>query len=660
MGTDIINLDSDDDFLELQSNTYTAIPTQSKTVELISDGSDGGSDIEEITMNEPPKQNLVPTLETLQDESLKYPANDVTTEPIQENIIKSEPALERKLTPQELMRKKLAEAAENRLKRKVEQVPVDKQVEECKRPMIDQTSKINNFNKPTMREKPLPSKRTTTLMSTSIGDNTSRIRMIANPTYCSEFLVDGDKDAVSLGDLIGSPDLVKTYQFNMLIDFEYFIRFVSNKSCEFVLVNKSTDDFLHIEPPSWEKYNIKTIDASGRLSKYGTHHTKMMVNFFRDGSCQIVVHTMNLTQADHLLQTQMCWVSPPLQLHTNPSDYLDFNSDQLDIKKETGTVFKRDFIAYLLKYHNPDMDALINKVGRYDFSPIDVIFVASAPGEYKYDFWDRLIKPTAKPMFGYGRLWQVIHMLDLQSLSGKFICQVSTLAGPCDSYRRNTFVHLLTSCAEKGFPLIKNAEYKQPKAQKHKLEPLIVWPTEKEIVSSKGGPLSGMALHLTISGKWAAYQRQYDDIKRYFYKWTRFTDEPRESKAGRSNLSPHVKTYTVTEDNFKTLKWFLMTSANNSHQAWGKYQRYDDISYVISSYEAGIFVAPELLRVDSNTDGKKQVLVPCYGRDDANDVHLLSENKYKIGMRLPYDTPLEPYGENDQPWAKPDCEKYFQ
>ena len=62
MGSDIINLDSDDDFLELQSNTYTAIPTQSKTVELISDGSDGGSDIEDITMNEPPKQNLVPTL----------------------------------------------------------------------------------------------------------------------------------------------------------------------------------------------------------------------------------------------------------------------------------------------------------------------------------------------------------------------------------------------------------------------------------------------------------------------------------------------------------------------------------------------------------------------------------------------------------------------
>jgi tyrosyl-DNA phosphodiesterase-1 len=556
---------------------------------------------------------------------------------------------ESSLTPQQLMRQKLAEAAEKRLKRSLEIV------DDIETPL--KTHKRSLQTKVTSNPIPDVSSPKTKLLNTSINDRSSRIRLISNPKYCTEFNVDGDKDTVSLSDLVGSKDLIKTYQFNMLIDFEYLKLFINNEDCEFFLINKALDSSLRISDQSWEKYRIKSIDVSNKLENYGTHHTKMMVNFYKDTTCQIVVHTMNMVEADHLIQTQMCWVSPQLQLHKDVKKYFDFNQPNISIKENTGIAFKRDFIAYLMSYENSEINKLIDQVGKYDFSPIDVVFVASTPGHTKCDNWNDLKKLDSKPLFGYGRLWQVIHMLNLQSLSGRMIAQVSTIAGPCDNWKRNIFIHMLTSCAEKGYPMIKKADYEY-QSGKNKLEPMIVWPTEQEVLRSRASVLSGLALHWNTSGKWYGYQRQYENMKKYLYKWTNDSKNPEKSKAGRSNLSPHVKTYTVTEDNFKTIKWFLLTSANLSHQAWGKYKAYNLFEYTISSFEAGIFVAPELLNV-SNPNNETPILVPTYGKDTVDNTASLSGNKLKIGIRLPYDTPLTRYSDTDIPWAKPESDKYF-
>lgn len=549
------------------------------------------------------------------------------------------------LTPQQLLRKQLADAAEKRLKRKIDQVDADS---------IDSSvnNKKNSSSFTTGTNLPLKSDN-----SEVMNKQSSRIRMISNPEYCQNYMIDGDVDTISLAEIMGSNDLVRTYQFNMLIDFDYLESFVSNKSCEFFLINKSDDDYLHIKPSSWEKFKIHTIDVSHKLPKFGTHHSKIMINFFSDQTCQIVIHTMNITEADHKIQTQMCWLSPRLSPHSDPSKYLDFNQPSISISDDTGTVFKRDFIAYLLTYENPDINKIIDLIAKYDFSPVDVVFVGSSPGKYEYQDWNNLVKPDAKPMFGYGRLWQVIHMLNLQSLSGKFIGQSSTIAGPCDNWKRNILVHMLTSCAEKGFPMIKKSDYIY-KSGSNKLEPVIIWPTTEEILKSWNAPLSGVALHFTTTGKWEAYQRQYSDIRKYLYKWSDYTLEPTRSKAGRSNLAPHVKTYCVTEDNFKTLKWFLLTSANLSHQAWGKFEKFNLLKYTISSFEAGVFIAPKLLKLD-NPSNKSPVLVPAYGNDTVENVNLLSDNKLKVAIRLPYDTPLRKYNDSDKPWSQPDSDKYF-
>ncbi|KAG0680711.1 hypothetical protein C6P40_004715 [Pichia californica] len=603
------------------------------------------------SQTEEANQNVIESInETLTEKTNKTLTQD--KKPVDEtikNIDDEKLSIDKKdkeLTLQQMLRKKMAEAAEKRLKFNISENLYD-DLKESEPPTKKQ--KVESKTNVVLNSKTLP--------NSILNDKASRIRMISNPSYCSEFAVDGDKDTVSLYDMVGSKDLLKTYQFNMLIDFEYLTKFVSCKDCEFILVNKSDPEFLSIKDSSWDKWKISTIDVTNKLPKYGTHHTKMMVNFYRGNTCRIIVHTMNITEADHILQTQMCWMSPELKMQTNSSQWLDFNQPDISLTENTGVAFKRDFIAYLMTYDNPGINKLIDQVAKFDFSPIDVVFIASSPGHYLYSGWNELIKPTAKPMFGYGRLWQIIHMLKLESLCGKLVGQVSTIAGPCDSYQRNILLHLLTSCVEKGFPLMKKANF-QFGSSNH-VDPMIVWPTMDDVLKSKGSALSGFALHFTTKGQWEAYERQYSIVKNYLYKWSNFVDNPKQSKAGRSNLSAHVKTYVFTENNFKTLKWFLMTSANLSHQAWGKPNGFKDIEYNICSFEAGIFVDPNLLKIDSNTEKKRQILVPTYGRDTVEDESSLSNNVFKVGMRLPYDTPLTKYSTTDEPWSQPLSNQYF-
>lgn len=622
---EVIDLDSDSEFSDQNTKPNKEL---SEVVNL-------SSDDEETATNEHKNEVI-----DLENEVLV----EVNSQDIKDNnkVSYEDERQKEALTPQQEMRKRMAEAAERRLKSSFEKDESSESIKH-KKQKVSSPPKLDNII-------PLPKQ--------SISDKSSRIRLIANPKYCSKFGVDADKDTVSLYDLVGSNNLVKTYQFNMLIDFDYFCQFVSSKDCEFILVNKSDDEHLHVKDESWQKYKISTIDVSSKLPKFGTHHTKMMINFYKGNICRIILHTMNITEADHVIQTQMCWMSPPLEFQKDASKWLDFNQPNISLTENTGLAFKRDFIAYLMTYENNDINKLIDQVAKFDFSPIDVVFIASSPGHYQYGNWNQLTKPTSKPMFGYGRLWQVVHILKLESLMGKLIGQVSTIAGPCDNWKRNTLIHVLTSCVEKGYPMMKRADYKYQPNKNH-VEPLFVWPTVSEVLKSQASALSGIALHLTSKGKWAAYERQFEEIKKYFYKWSA-TSNPKLSKAGRSNLSPHVKTYTVTEDNFKTLKWILMTSANISHQAWGKPKSYNIIEYDICSFEAGVFVDPKLLKADSNTEGKKPILVPTYGTDVVENEDSLSGNVFKIGQRLPYDTPLVKYTSTDIAWSQPDSDQYFR
>lgn len=477
-------------------------------------------------------------------------------------------------------------------------------------------------------------------MSKASVSTLSPIHLISCEGYCTKFCPTGNTDTVSMVDMIGSPLLAKTWQFNFLIDTNFLVEYLRADpvNVEIICVCNEDEEHFSVDKEHQFKWNIKHIDTKKRLLQYGSHHTKMMVNFFQDDTCQVVVHTMNLTLTDYELQTQMCWLSPRLKRCSNTKDYL---KEGLDPVKDNGLIFKYDLIHYLKSYDEDRLQELIDEVSKYDFSPVDVQLVTSSPGTYSFD--EKQAPNYKDNLFGYGKLRQWLQIHHLTSHSGQLIAQTSSIAAPLYKSRSdrgsNILSHLFTSIAE-GSTDIKSSDHDFT----HGIKPVIIWPTVPEVVNARGSILSGYALHFNIlaSGNYTAYEDQWRSIRKFFYRWDSIGDS-KKSRAGRSRLSPHVKTYCVTKDNFKTLDWFLLTSANISTQAWGaplarSKEPVTMAKYKVSSYEAGILINPLI------TGGSfKKPLVPVYGKDSLSGSGL--------PVRLPYDTPLKHYTPEDVPWT---------
>ncbi|GME79866.1 unnamed protein product [Ambrosiozyma monospora] len=261
---------------------------------------------------------------------------------------------------------------------------------------------------------------------------------------------------------------------------------------------------------------------------------------------------------------------------------------------------------------------------------------------------------------------------------------MSTIAWPFDFKQRNIFTHLLTSIMEGSKPLVKPVTHNFANSS---TKPIIIYPTTSEILSNYKRHLSGHALFYQIEHpKSQATKQHYEMLKtnRVFYHWD---NGKRPSLAGRAKLSPHVKTYTATKDEFKSLEWFVLTSANLSKQAWGYSTRSTGKgvhNYGISSFEAGVLINPKTFKLNSGdattTDGgkkrKRVVLTPVFGRDTFDDGERRlggdcdgdgdgdkdDGDVVKVPVRLPYDVPLKEYDyrAGDVPWTREDLEKEYR
>lgn len=57
---------------------------------------------------------------------------------------------------------------------------------------------------------------------------------------------------------------------------------------------------------------------------------------------------------------------------------------------------------------------------------------------------------------------------------------------------------------------------------------------------------------------------------------------------------PHIKSFARYSNDFSKLYWFLLTSANLSKAAWGKYEKNETQIYIMS-YEIGVLFLPSYL-----------------------------------------------------------------
>lgn len=110
-------------------------------------------------------------------------------------------------------------------------------------------------------------------------------------------------------------------------------------------------------------------------------------------------------------------------------------------------------------------------------------------------------------------------------------------------------------------------------------------------------------------------------------------------EAGRKRAAPHIKTYIRHGEG--SIDWALTTSANMSKQAWGEaVNRAGEVR--IASWEIGVLVWPSLFAEKAKMVGTFQKDAPA--KDEEEDVPV-------VGLRIPYNLPLQKYGVNEKPWV---------
>lgn len=465
--------------------------------------------------------------------------------------------------------------------------------------------------------------------------NKSPIQLLYNPSYD---LLDGplpevNADTVKMEDLVGMPDLVHTFQFNFSVDVPLFLgylhpRFVKNGKVTFVTGSSVLGDDED-EEMQWAKKTFSLSEVVVPLNdRFGSHHTKMMVNRYEDSSIEFVIMTCNLTKLDFGGLTQMVWRSGRLNKSSRPHASL-----------VRGRRFQADITSYLRSYDNRTINELADSLGQYDYGSIDIELVASVPGRYSLAH----IKDDDSEIFGYGKLRQILHrnnlLLDNSDGPERYsvLAQVTSIAYPYAHDRNQAasmFSHLLAPLifSQNSFNLVKPGPVACRDHQRdHNYRLQMVFPTVDEVANSNFGFMSGSAVHFKYTGSPAHKNQFVQNVKPYLHRWS--GSRRPGVVTGREQVTPHVKIYACDNaDNWKSLRWLMVGSHNLSRQAWGEPDKrrsdpLDGSVYDVGSYELSVWIP-----------GK---LSPVYGKDSGDEAV----------VRLPFKLPPTKYGTDDQAWS---------
>lgn len=436
---------------------------------------------------------------------------------------------------------------------------------------------------------------------------------------------EANKEALTLLDLIGMPDLSKTYQFNFAVDLDVFLthlhRDAVRRRAKIVFVTGSdvvqnSDDAEFVK----KAFDIEEVKANLPY-RFGSHHSKMMVNFFQDNTVEFVIMTCNFNKIDFAGLTQMCWRSGRLSRKKDTS-----NSTVL------GDRFLQDMTQYLRSYNKVTISQLIDDIKLYDYLNIDIEILLSSPGIYNLN---------QGPQQGYGKFLQLLKRNDLllgdSDANHNVLAQVSSIASSFKVQKgqhASVFTHLICPLMFSKTNRFSSIGPSENSARNHQTQynytPNIVYPTLDEVADSNLGYMSGVAIHFNNTN--ARLNANYlQNIKPYLCKWN---SSSKNSKTGRENVMPHTKIYACDNaDNWSSLRWALVGSHNLSKQAWGEPLANNE--YRICSYELSIFVHQK----------ENRKLIPVYASDSLqNDTH-------NIPIRLPFTLPPRRYLAQDRPWS---------
>jgi len=295
---------------------------------------------------------------------------------------------------------------------------------------------------------------------------------------------------------------------------------------------------------------VPTIQTVRVKPKYpfGSHHTKMSLLAYEDGSLRMVVHTGNLIESDWENRTQGLWISPKCCPGlTNPG-------------KDSTTGFKRDLLRYLNAYSLTSLQPWIEKIKNCDMDHINVCFIASIPGSFHKE---------ESHMWGHGYLQRLLkeHAVEeKEEKEGVTVMQASSIGSlgpnPCSWFLDEIGKSMSVE-------------------NKDALDVKVIYPCYKDVASSIDGLLGGGCLPYSTKGhhkqKW---------LTPFLHKW-------RSDGRLRTRAMPHIKSYCRFSSDFTRSSWFVLTSANLSKAAWGMRTKHQSI--MIQSYEAGVLFLPKFI-----------------------------------------------------------------
>uniref|UniRef100_A0A182P8G8 PBZ-type domain-containing protein n=1 Tax=Anopheles epiroticus TaxID=199890 RepID=A0A182P8G8_9DIPT len=392
-------------------------------------------------------------------------------------------------------------------------------------------------------------------------------------------------------------ELVCSVQINYMVDIYWLLEHYCFAGYENVpLLVLHGDETPELQSISQKKPNVTAVKVEIK-TPVGTHHTKMGLHGYSDGSMRVIVSTANLYENDWHNRTQGLWISPRLPAVPEGSD---------ETYGESRTEFRSSLLTYLEVYKLPQLQPWMERIRKTDFSDVRVFLVQSVPCNESYI-------PDG-PLWAHPRLGHLLsqHAAPLDS-SFPLVAQSSSIG----CYGRSPHARIQREITPSfGKDTCRDTIRGVPNFR-------VIYPTYANVSNSHDGLDGGRALLYNEELHWE--QRW---LLRYLYQWTNHARY-------RNKAMPSIKTYCRWSS--QGLQWFLLTSSNLSKSAWGV-TRYDKLLYV-NNFETGVLFLPRILDVfyihQSQLD---------------EDFLPLAPNGKHPQFPMPYDVPIVPYAPRDIPF----------
>ncbi|PSR92170.1 tyrosyl-DNA phosphodiesterase [Coniella lustricola] len=473
--------------------------------------------------------------------------------------------------------------------------------------------------------------------SSAVEEQATQRQVFKSPfqlTWIRDLPESANTDAVTLSDLLSDPLISELYEFNYLHDIDFLMAALDEDVRDSVRVHV-VHGFWKKEDPSRsqmikqaQRYKNVQLHCASMPGPWGTHHSKMLIVLRHDDTAQVVIHTANMIERDWTNMTQSLWRSPLLPLR-QPAQTTN-NIQDATLAIGSGERFKRDLLNYLKAYNRtrPVIPELVKDLEKYDFSAVKAAVIASVPGHHQ------IYNKADDTKWGWAALKDTLRHVSVQEGKSEIVVQISSIAtlGSTDSWLRGSLFQSLKAS--------KNKVKQEPQFK-------VVFPTPDEIRRSLDGYNSGASIHTKIQSTQQAKQLQY--LKPMLHHWANDAEQgpaPEAGvevhEAGRQRAAPHIKTYIRYGET--SVDWALTTSANMSKQAWGSAVGNKTGEVWIASWEIGVLVWPSLFANNAR-------MVGTFGQDTPNENETSTGAGAVVGLRIPYNVPLQAYGADEKPWV---------